>query len=196
MGTWDQSDQLKQQKKQWETPELSNGGVADKIKAFAAFSQKKEVPKSEELVNTRRTNPILKKRLEAERKKREEQERLKAEEKKRKEEAAIRAKILQEEKEKLALEELKRKEEARQQEIEKLERELEEMAAIRIQSLVRSALTRMHLIALVDQMTEDLLHPEAAEARKIKEAALAAKTNEKEQKKKKKGFFGKLFGRA
>lgn len=185
--------QLRQLKENWDTSKVPKGNVMDRIKIFGGGDpgQKKDFLE-DELTNTGKINPALKKRREMERQ-REEKRLQELEEKKKRTkstgfgksmygkkkaatciQAIVRmylAKKIAHRKVDQAIAQAKRD---ALMNISKEEKHRQDEAATKIQSCVRSALTRARVCRLVEQMISDLMAMDKANSAKAQDAELEA----------------------
>lgn len=172
--------QLRQIKKNWDTSYVPKGSVLDRIKVFSHDGQKGK-DEELELTNTGRTNPALKKRREMERQLELERQRALAERqraaqgkyglgrtKKQRDMAATAIQCIVRMKHAKGIAARKREQAAARLRAE-VERKRQGEAAIKIQAIMRSALARMRVYRMLDQMIADLAEQQNAEERRIQQ---------------------------
>ncbi len=167
-------------KKTWDTSYVPRGSVMDRIKVFSGDlnHRKDEEP---ELTNTGRTNPALKKRRELERQ--QELARQRALDERRKlaqskyglgttrnqrnmAATAIQSVVRMKRAKTLAV---RRREQVLARQKAKAERQRQTEAAIKIQAIMRSSVTRMRVCKMVEDMIANLMEQENAEERRIRD---------------------------
>ena len=165
--------QLRQQKKNWDVSTVPRGNVLDRIKIFGGGDpgQKKSILE-EDLTNTGKTNPALRKRRELEReqelqraKELEEQSKRKIKNNgfgrsffgKKNAATAIQSAVRMHAAKKIALRKADQAIARTARDARLIERERQERAATKLQAVARSSLTRIRVCRLVEQMIAELM---------------------------------------